>query len=422
MKRIGTAAVLGFGLLFTSNSISADSSEVIDSFELEADSNSVEFSWDSSNDTEYYKVIDSNTGEKISRITDAAFSQDGLLEGETYLYTIKTFDDSDETLNQYHVEFNTVFENEDEVLVVDKIYEENKTKLIWNELEDTDSYSITLNGEFIEKVENSNYFILDNVEEEAEFQVETTVPLTQKEKNDLRKSTLEEIKEKDISGKEKAELIKEIKDNINETENLFFHSTPILPFEEVGAASFSIASPTQTTIRYRTHIENRYVNDPTSTNRQFGGDNRGFTAINGTHRTQHEVRLYWGSLNTYDTFHAHPTRRYDNSGNYIDQRTATCCGSHNVTSRSSTRINYNVDVNSSNPWLVGISPNIRWETNSSVWRNGSYSSSGRHKQFPAYGIFRSDGSGWSWIYTYSANANGKGPGSLYFWTNFSASR
>lgn|GEM_PF-6587886 len=379
--------------------------------------NSISITWNDIG-AEYYVLW--NDKELLYKGDKTVFSESNL-ESATYIqYFLFAYDENDEVLSTYELSTYTTFPDK---TMINYSLGKNKTAVFldWSDVPNAIKYDIYLDGVLIAETRYSHFTHNLDEKKQGVYRVLIYLPNTDElpEKDAVlemqNKSAHLNIPETEdiVEGGKKLSLKYEY-DFIS----LFFNANVLEDKsgihisqidEKLKSNSYTASTDSSTTVRIRTFIADACYEDwiPGSGK----GDNRGASATSGTHRTQIDVKINFGSSKTI-TYSQNAGETVAYLFNGCDS-TVVSRGTPDI-DEDITYFHYgsfaeiNVRHSVGSPAFGGVLPNIDYDFDITVYQGGITTISGEHDGFPDYEVYRSLSTYvWDRLYHWDASAEGQ---------------
>lgn len=364
----------------------------------------IAFEWDDAGGM-YHVYKD---GEHIYEGTSPDFQDTDLLADIFYKYTIERYE-NDEVKDVIVMQTSTLSleknqSNPLQSLVVTTIIARTQIALSWERLSDTETYTIYRNGEQLAQVD-SNRFIDRNftMDEPITYAVycERAISKSEDTFNNAKSLISKALGLFLPKGKEKPAYIEGF--------------TMMKSIDSPSALLNSIydyqkpASVDQWTFRYKTFLEGDIIENPNviSPNRYFKGDNRQFDPESDTYRTFVDIEIQTKNHDDALSFKKNvgESVAYGLDKKIRDRETASDEGI--VLSQfdySRDEVKFTLEHAVSNP--LTTAPDIDYEVEAVLRRNGTYDIAGFHDQAPNHEVYLKKGEGSRWIPVHQSRSEG----------------
>ncbi|MCM3225968.1 hypothetical protein [Terribacillus saccharophilus] len=390
-KRALPIAAFGLGILLFSTDVEAADNLKVD---IDSEANQIKLDWN--DDGNSYSIL--QEGKKIWEGKESEYIANDLESGTKYNYTLVSYDDNKDITREASVRAQTTkkdlsaarfstsnVENEQnnvmDNITVNSVQAEDSVKISWDGIvpDEDGTYEVYRDGVYIGTTVSNNYTDSDVViDQDHKYEIVGKKKLSNEE--------ITEIKEhaKEIG----------VEDELNDEDFYDIYKIERLVKAEQESPMMRVAAATQNyTMEYTTFIPTRYADnpfDPTGIS-AFGGDNRGFDMFSNKYRTRSSVNISFGSSTSVSlTKRVAPTYLYARKIQYkpigVQQASSAGMKISNIT-RSSSKASYRLYHDVGIPWGDGISPDITYSYNATVYKDGGYSVSGSHDRAPSHEMY-----------------------------------
>lgn len=133
--------------------------------------------------------------------------------------------------------------------------------------------------------------------------------------------------------------------------------------------------------------------DPGVKSKYFNGNNRGFSLLSNEYKTRMDVKVYFPSSGNATATLTNSNKKvattifYDENYKVIGSGTAgKNMGIHDVVGNAN-KVSYNAYHNIGIPYAEGITPNITYNYNATIYRDRGYTITGSHDRVPSHDIY-----------------------------------